>query len=424
KARQIIAFEDAESHQGDDALSVGRHLDNGVSAIISAERVDPLGLGSIEVLAVEETAVLVQDVEDAVPDVSGVKRAAAVLPNRSPGPRQVLLTENLSRLRRLASRQVRRRVGGEKRELRGAPFPSMADLRPHGETFLGVSRGGFDEIAEVHRAETLVQRKIAVERARDRDGRRPGLRHGRKAGGAKVVEGEARPRAAAAVEAETFAVPVREDHTVAAEPVHHRLSHVDHRSHGDRRVGGVAARLENVPADRRRKRLTRTGHPGFGEDRRSLRIEWSHGPSPLCALTLLPWAAYFVMNTSSCGNFSKEDSSWEPRSVMRTRQIQNIVLFSLSAVKEPAGENSPVAKRSPARWRRSWAQEAKGRPFKLRLALACSASLRFSPNFSQPRSRSALSARSVSRSAGKDISIRSSCNATSCGVPNVVIVLK
>jgi hypothetical protein len=152
----------------------------------------------------------------------------------------------------------------------------LGNLRPHGETFLGVSHGGFDEIAKVHRAETLVQGKVGVEPAGDWDCRRSSMRHGGEAGGAKVVDGEARPRAAAAVEAKTLAVPVREDHAVAAEAVHHRLGHVDHRSHGDRRVGGVAARFQNVPADRRRERLTRTGHSGLGEDRRSLRIEWLH----------------------------------------------------------------------------------------------------------------------------------------------------
>ena len=276
KAGQIIGLDDAESHQGDDALSVGRDLEDGVSAVSGAERLDPLGLLSIEIFAVEEAAGLVQDVEDAVPDFAGIERGAAILADRSPGFCEVRLPENLSRLRRAAAGQVGRRVGRESPELRGAPFPRMADLGPYGEAFLGVSRGGFDEIGEIHRAEALVQRKIAVERAGDRDGRCSGLRHGGKAGGAKVVDGEARPRAAAAVEAKTLAVPVREDHAVAAEPVHHRLGHVDHRSHGDRRVGGVAARFQNVPADRRRERLTRTGHSGLGEDRGSLRIEWLH----------------------------------------------------------------------------------------------------------------------------------------------------
>ena len=177
EARQIEAFENAERHQGDDALSVGRQFENRVVAIIAADRLDPFGLDRIEVVAVQIAAVLPQNVEDPVPDIASIEGGAAVSADSAPGPRKVRLTEDRPRRGRSSARQIGGSIGGEASELRSAPFPRPADFRPDREPFLRVSRRGLDEVGKIHRTEALMQGKIAVESAGDRDGRRAGLRH-------------------------------------------------------------------------------------------------------------------------------------------------------------------------------------------------------------------------------------------------------
>ena len=147
QAPQIESLEDAERHQGDDALSVRRQLEDAVSAITAADRLDPFGLRLIEVFADEVAAGPLQRGKDPVADLSAIERVAAILADRAPRPRKILLMEDLARLGRNAARQVGRRIRGEALELRGAPFPDLTDLRADGEAFLGIGRSGLDERA-------------------------------------------------------------------------------------------------------------------------------------------------------------------------------------------------------------------------------------------------------------------------------------
>ena len=134
----------------------------------------------------------------------------------------------------------------------------MAYLRAHGESILGIGRGGLDKRGKFHGAELSVQCKVAIERSRDSDGRGAGLGHERKTRGAKIVDGQARTRAAAGVKSEKLAIPMHEHHAIATESIHHGFGYVDHRGHGDSGIRGVSSRFQYLRAQRRRERLAGT----------------------------------------------------------------------------------------------------------------------------------------------------------------------
>ena len=107
------------------------------------------------------------------PTFAAVERCATSFANRAPCAREIFLLENLAGPRPPAPRQERARVARETLELQRAPLPCVAYLRAHGESVLGIGRGRLDKRGKVHGAKSFVQRKVAIERSRDSDGRGP-----------------------------------------------------------------------------------------------------------------------------------------------------------------------------------------------------------------------------------------------------------
>jgi len=70
-----------------------------------------------------------------------------------------------------------------------------------------------------------------------------------------------------------FAVLPNDGEHIATQTDHHRLGHVDFRSHGQRGIRGISSRLQNIAPDHGGERCAGTGHAVAAIDRRTAVIK-------------------------------------------------------------------------------------------------------------------------------------------------------
>ena len=234
----------------------------GVALVRRRDRLHPFRRVLGEVLHGEKAAVRLAVVHDGLGDRTLVERVTTALGQRAERSGQVLLDEDRACRRCAAVDEERGRGGRRFLQLADLGNPVLRDLLRDGKPILGECNRRLEQIDEPHRAVFLEQRHPRVHRPGYGDRGHAGRRHSRQVLRREVIERERARRAASRVERlERLRLrPVDHRERVAADARHVRFGDVERRSHGNGRVSGVAAALQDIKADLGREWLARRDH--------------------------------------------------------------------------------------------------------------------------------------------------------------------
>ena len=177
--------------------------------------------------------------------------ALAPLPgNTLQGGRQLRQAHQLAGLRgsAIGQQQLSQLHGAAGAQQCGAKVPEAGDRFAHRIALPGVGDHRLTQLLQRPRAEALQQRAPAIHGAGDRDGGGTVLRHHRH--GANAIEAGAARGPAAAIQPQHFLVSGRphQNHGVATQTAHHRLSQCQHPGHRHGCIGRIAALLKHPQA--------------------------------------------------------------------------------------------------------------------------------------------------------------------------------
>ena len=259
----VVPLHQVQDHQGEDAGAVRRHLPDVVAAVVRADRLDPDRCVVLEVGRREVAAVRLAEGDDAAGDAAAVERVAAVLGQRLVGGGEPRVPEHVARDGRPSAGQV---GGGrvrpfQQRGRRGVPL--AGDDVAHREPAARIADGRRQHVGQRQRAEAVQELLPAVDRTGNRPGERAVSRHPLVALADQRLAADRVRRAAGRVQGVQplrVGVPHQREQ-VAADAVHVRLHQAEHGVDRHRGVDGVAARLQDVEPDLRRKRLAGRHHP-------------------------------------------------------------------------------------------------------------------------------------------------------------------
>ncbi len=236
-------FEDRQRRQGQIPLRVGRHRPRLQAKERTAERFDPLGLDTAEVLGRDHTA---GRLDHTWPDPVDVER---VTPCQHRGERlgEQWATEHGSSLR-WAPVRVEGWGGCLGLQLLGVVRPGPGQLGRGGKAFGGVAECRGEDRFERVAAEAVVERQPAIDAAGHRHRGRPEERHGRPAAGPKGFGVRSRARPAGGIEAKRLVASALVDQReeVASDAAGLRCDNALDRICGDGGVDGAATAGEQL----------------------------------------------------------------------------------------------------------------------------------------------------------------------------------
>ena len=245
---QVELLHQVQLLEQDVAARIRRHFIDAMALIVDVDRLVAAGLEGGQIVACEQTAVLLHEAGDLAGDLTFVEGGTAPLGDGPEGLPQVALVENIAGCEGLSA-------GGEDRPGVGIAGEALVlRLQDRGElvTDRKTSLAEFDrrrqDLVEPEPAEGAMRQQPAVDDARHRYAQNP--LHGDAA--ALEVElaggrGGRRPGAVDPVDPARSGV-VEHEETVAPHARAGELDHAKRRSRGDGGVHGVSARLQNPEA--------------------------------------------------------------------------------------------------------------------------------------------------------------------------------
>ena len=279
---EVVVREDRGHQERRRALAVGRVLDELQPLQEPRDGRGVVAGGGGEVLLGVRAPRRAQRGRDVGRHLALVEARAAALDHAAQHLRLARGAEDLAGARGGAVEEVGLAGGALQPALGERPVEGRA--RRHGHAALGVADRGGQHGAEPEPPPVGRQPAEGVHRAGDRDGGGLVHRDRRVAGRAQPFGVEPRGRAARAVERHhlLLARGLDQREGVAADPRHLRLADPQQDGGADRRVGRVAAPLQQVDRGAGRERVRGGAHPLDRVDGRPPReLEVSHGAPPL-----------------------------------------------------------------------------------------------------------------------------------------------
>ncbi len=270
---QIEAFEQAQDHQSNTALAVGRALEDLPAAIGRRNRLDPAAPMLAEILELMTAAQIAQQCHEFLGDWSFIEAGPPVARDAAQRGAECRTGKTIAGAGCCAAGQEslrRRRIA---RQLVLQMHPIGRDARGDEIALLRCFDRRRQDLLQRPRAMRLMDLAPGIDRARNGHGMGRARRNLGEAAPQEAVERVLGRRCARAVEGDGGrAVAAEHQKTVAADPGHRRFDHAEQGNRRQGRIDRVAATPQHVERRQRRLRMRGRDHAVRRQSRRTAAV--------------------------------------------------------------------------------------------------------------------------------------------------------